>query len=133
MVGLLPGESAPTVMRLNESLRAYLERRLGLPVELVVGANYAATGEALRFGRIDIAYLSPVTYILQAKRAGLEPFARPSHPVVGPTFQAVVIVPASSQDIAFGNPAPTSGTWVRNGWRGVAWGVAPLGSQESAS
>ena len=122
VVGLLPGESAPTVMRLNEPLRAYLEKRLGLPVELVVGANYAATGEALRFGRLDIAYLGPVTYILQSRRTKLEPFARPSHAQVGPTFQAVVIVPADSpaktladlkgKEVAFGDPASTSGTWV---------------------
>ena len=122
VVGLLPGESAPTVMRLNEPLRAYLEKRLGIPVELFVGANYAATGEALRFGRLDIAYLGPVTYILRSRNAKLEPFARPSHEIVGPTFQAVIIVPAASPaktladlkggDIAFGDPASTSGTWV---------------------
>ncbi len=122
VIGLLPGESAPTVMRLNEPLRAYLEKRLELPVEMVVGANYAATGEALRFGRLDIAYLGPVTYILQSRRAKLEPFARPSHAIVGPTFQAVIIVPADSPaksledlkggEIAFGDPASTSGTWV---------------------
>ena len=103
-------------------MRAYLEKRLGLPVELVVGADYAATSEALRFGRLDIAYLGPVTYILQSRRAKLQPFARPSHPVVGPTFQAVVIVPAASpaktlgdlrgKEVAFGDPASTSGTWV---------------------
>lgn len=122
VVGLLPGESAPTVMRLNEPLRAYLEKRLGLPVELVVGANYAATGEALRFGRLDIAYLGPVTYLLRARSAKLQPFARPSHAVVGPTFTAAIIVPADSPaksladlkggEIAFGDPASTSGTWV---------------------
>ncbi len=122
VIGLLPGESAPTVMRLNEPLRAYLEKRLHLPVEIVVGANYAATSEALRFGRLDIAYLGPVTYILQSKKVPLEPFARPSHTSVGPTFQATIIVPADSPaktladlkggDIAFGDPASTSGTWV---------------------
>ena len=121
-IGLLPGESAPTVMRMNEPLRTHLESALGIPVELMVGANYAATGEALRFGRIDIAYLGPVTYILQRRHANVEPFARPTHPVVGPTFQAVVIVPAKSPaksladlkggEIAFGDPASTSGTWV---------------------
>ncbi len=109
-------------MRLNEPLRAYLEEKLKLPVEMVVGANYAATSEALRFGRIDIAYLGPVTYVLQSKHVGLQPFARPSHPGVGPTFQATIIVPANSKaknladlkggDIAFGDPASTSGTWV---------------------
>jgi len=103
-------------------LRAYLENRLGIPVQLVVGADYAATGEALRFGRLDIAYLGPVTYILRSRSARLEPFARPSHPLVGPTFTAVVIVPADSRaesladlkgaEVAFGDPASTSGTWV---------------------
>ncbi len=122
VIGLLPGESAPTVMRLNEPLRAYLEKKLGMPVELMVGANYAATGEALRFGRLDIAYLGPVTYLLRARSAKLEPFARPSHAVVGPTFKAVVIVPKDSpaktladlkgKEVAFGDPASTSGTWV---------------------
>jgi phosphonate transport system substrate-binding protein len=122
VIGLLPGESAPTVMRLNEPLRAYLQQKLSMPVEIVVGANYAATSEALRFGRIDVAYLGPVTYILQSKRATLEPFARPTHQGVGPTFQATIIVPADSPaktladlkggEIAFGDPASTSGTWV---------------------
>lgn len=122
VVGLLPGESAPTVMRLNEPLRAYLQKQLEMPVELVVGANYAATSEALRFGRIDVAYLGPVTYILQARHAQLEPFAKPQHDTVGATFQAVVIVPSDSaanslvdlkdKEIALGDPASTSGTWV---------------------
>ncbi len=63
-----------------------------------------------------------MTYILRSRAAKLEPFARPSHEVVGPTFQAVVIVPADSPaqslkdlkggEIAFGDPASTSGTWV---------------------
>ncbi len=122
LVGLLPGESAPTVMRLNEPLREHLEKALGIPVELVVGSNYAATSEALRFGRLDIAYLGPVTYILQSRKVQLEPFVRPTHAGVGPTFQAAIIVPADSpartlkdlkgKDIAFGDPASTSGTWV---------------------
>jgi phosphonate transport system substrate-binding protein len=121
-IGLLPGESAPTVLRLNEPMRAYLERQLGFPVELEVGTTYAATGEALRFGRIDIAYLGPVTYVLQRDRSPLVPFARPSHPNVGPVFEAAIIVPADSAvqtlkdlagtGVAFGDPASTSGTWV---------------------
>jgi phosphonate transport system substrate-binding protein len=121
-IGLLPGESAPTVIRINEPMRSYLEKRLGIPVQLVVGGNYAATGEALRFGRIDVAYLGPVTYIKQGQHARLIPFARPSHAGVGPTFQAVVIVPKDSpaksladlkgKEVAFGDPASTSGTWV---------------------
>jgi phosphonate transport system substrate-binding protein len=122
VIGLLPGESAPTVIRLNEPFRGYLEKKLGIPVELVVGADYAATGAALRFGRLDMAYLGPVTYVLQSRKTKLHPVVRPSHAGVGPSFKAAIIVPAGSsakavadlrgKDIAFGDPASTSGTWV---------------------
>lgn len=121
-VGLLPGESAPTVIRLNAALAEHLEEKLGMEIELVVGSDYAATGEALRFGRIDIAYLGPVTYVLQRRRAAIEPFARPSHPHAGPVFEAAIVVRRDSdidalgdlagRDVAFGDPASTSGSWV---------------------
>lgn len=121
-IGLLPGESSLTVMRLYQPLRRYLESKLGLPVELQVGTNYAATGEALRFGRLDIAYLGPVTYLLQREKVQLVSFATPSHPKVGAVFEAAIIVPVDSPartlkdltgtEIAFGDPASTSGTWV---------------------
>jgi len=121
--GLLPGESKAVVERLNEPLRAYLQNCLRQPVELVVGCSYVATAEALRCGAVDLAYLGPVTYILQSRSAGLEPFARPTHGgSVGPTFRAVIIVPADSpvenlgqlrgREIAMGDLVSTSGTWV---------------------
>src|SRR5260221_1961191 len=119
-IGLLPGEAALTVIRLNKPLGAYLERRLQMPVELIVGTDYAATGEALRFGRIDIAYLGPITYVLGRQRAGIEAFAKPMHDH-GATFTALVIAAADSpvmsltdlkgQSIAFGDVASTSGHW----------------------
>ena len=122
-IGLLPGESSLTVMRLNEPLRRHLETRLGLPVELQVGTNYAATGEALRFGRLDIAYLGPVTYVLQRERAEIVPFATPRHAKVGAFFEAAIIVPADSRaatlkdlagaEVAFGDPASTSARGCR--------------------
>ena len=121
-IGLLPGESSLTVMRLNEPLRRYLETKLGMPVELQVGTNYAATGEALRFGRLDIAYLGPVTYVLQREKAEIALFATPRHAKVGAFFEAAIIVPADSRattlkdlsgaQVVFGDPASTSGSWV---------------------
>lgn len=111
------------VARLNEPLRRYLERRLERPVELVIGDNYVATGEALRQGKVDLAYLGPVTYILQSRSAILEPFARPTHGgSAGPTFRAAMIVPADSPvsrleqlkgcEVALGDLVSTSGSWV---------------------
>lgn len=121
--GLLPGESTPVVLGLNEALRQYLERYLGMRVELVVGSSYASTSEDLRLGKLDIAYLGPVSYILQSRNVDLEPFARPSHGgSTGPTFKSGIIVPADSEigalgdlsgkEIALGDIASTSGSWV---------------------
>jgi phosphonate transport system substrate-binding protein len=120
-IGLLPDESAQTLIRLNKPLRAYLERQLQMPVEMIVGTDYAATGEALRFGRIDIAYLGPVSYVLGRERAAIEPFAKPMH-AHGATFKALVITAADSpvktlddlkgQSVAFGDVASTSGHWI---------------------
>ena len=120
-IGLLPGEAAQTVIRLNEPLRADLERRLRMPVEMIVGTDYAATAEALRFGRIDIAYLGPVTYVLERERAGIEAFAKPMHEHDA-TFRALIIAAADSPvksladlkgaAFAFGDVASTSGHWV---------------------
>lgn len=120
-IGLLPGEAAQTVIRLNKPLGAYLEHRLQMPVELIVGTDYGATGEALRFGRIDIAYLGPITYVLGRERAGIEAFAKPMHDD-GATFKALLIAAADSpvealtdlsgENVAFGDVASTSGHWV---------------------
>lgn len=120
-IGLLPGESALTVIRANEPMKEYLEDRLGLPVELVVGIDYAATGEALRFGRIDVAYLGPVSYVLGRDRADIEPFAKSMHSH-GATFTAAIITAADGpvasladlrgKDVAFGDVASTSGHWA---------------------
>ena len=61
----------------------------------------------------------------------LEPFARPSHELVGPTFQAVIIVPADSPaktlqdlksgEVAFGDPPPPRAHGCRaiSCWRGA--------------
>src|SRR5258708_21591312 len=120
-IGLLPSEAAQTLIRVNKPLGAYLEHCLQMPVELVVGTDYGATGEALRFGRIDIAYLGPITYVLGRERAGIEAFAKPMHDH-GATFKALVIAAADSpvksltdlsgESVAFGDVASTSGHFV---------------------
>ncbi len=52
----IAGRSGQSVAdRINGPLRLYLERRLRTPVELVVGHNYVAPGEALRRGELNLA------------------------------------------------------------------------------
>lgn len=117
-IGLLPGETAPHVIRQFEPFRQALEGALGERVQLTVGLDYASTVEALRFGRLDLAFLGPASYVLLRSRAPAEPLVRPSS-AGRSSFQAAVIVPAGStvrgfadlrgQTIAFGDVASTGG------------------------
>ncbi|MBS7792293.1 phosphate/phosphite/phosphonate ABC transporter substrate-binding protein [Roseococcus sp. SDR] len=117
-VALLPDENASTIIQNAQPLRAHLERSLSRQIELVVTTDYSSMIEAMRFGRIEIAYFGPFSYVLAKSRApGIEPFA------VGiergsPTYNSVVIAQAGGpvralEDIrgrpfGFGDQASTS-------------------------
>jgi phosphonate transport system substrate-binding protein len=74
-VALLPDENASTVLQNNRPFEAYLEETLGKDVELVVTTDYSSMIEAMRFGRLDLAYFGPLSYTLAKSKAEIEPFA----------------------------------------------------------
>ncbi len=93
-VALLPDENASTIIQNAAPLRAYLERTLGKDIELVVTTDYSSMIEAMRFGRIEVAYFGPLSYVLaKSKASDIEPFA------VGiskgsPTYKSVIVARA---------------------------------------
>ncbi len=123
-VALLPDEDAATVIQDNKPLAAYLERKLGKKIELIVTTDYSSMIEATRFGRIDVAYFGPASYtIAKDKMVGgkidIEPFAARLKGG-STTYQSVVIANAGAQlssiadmkgkglQVAFGDQASTS-------------------------
>jgi phosphonate transport system substrate-binding protein len=117
-VALLPDENASTLIQNAQPLKQYLENTLKKEIELVVTTDYSSMIEAMRFGRIEIAYFGPFSYVLAKSRApDIEPFA------VGvergsPTYNSVLIATAGGpvaklEDIrgkpfGFGDQASTS-------------------------
>lgn len=117
-VALLPDENAGTIIQNAQPLKQYLERTLKKEIDLVVTTDYSSMIEAMRFGRIEIAYFGPFSYVLAKSRAPeVEPFA------VGvergsPTYQSVLIATAGGpvsrlEDVrgkpfGFGDQASTS-------------------------
>lgn len=93
-VALLPDENASTIIQNAAPLKAYLEHSLGKDIELVVTTDYSSMIEAMRFGRIEVAYFGPLSYVLaKSKAPEIEPFA------VGvskgsPTYKSVIIARA---------------------------------------
>lgn len=61
-VALLPDENAATLIQNAQPLKAYLEGALKKDIELVVTTDYSSMIEAMRFGRIEIAYFGPFSY-----------------------------------------------------------------------
>ncbi len=117
-VALLPDENASTLIQNAQPLKAYLEERLDRDIEIVVTTDYSSMIEAMRFGRIEIGYFGPLSYVLAKSRAPeIEPFA------VGvvdgsPTYRSILIAtadgPVETYDdvrggpFAFGDQASTS-------------------------
>jgi phosphonate transport system substrate-binding protein len=117
-VALLPDENAGTIIQNAQSLKKYLETRLNKEIEIVVTTDYSSMIEAMRFGRIEIGYFGPFSYVLaKSKAPQIEPFA------VGvergqPTYQSILIATAGGpvskladvrgKPFGFGDQASTS-------------------------
>src|ERR1035437_6451865 len=116
-VALLPDENAGTVIKHNQQLKEYLEASLGKKIEIIVTTDYSSMIEAMRHGRLDLAYFGPLSYVLARQKSEIEPFAALKQK--GSTsYQAVLIVNTSAginsfadianKNVAFGDKASTS-------------------------
>jgi phosphonate transport system substrate-binding protein len=116
-VALLPDESPSTIIKNNQGLKSYLEGALGKKVELVVTTDYSSIIEAMRNGRLELAYFGPLSYVLCRSKCGVEPFCALLRQG-STTYRSVVIGNVASgvqkiQDIrgkkmAYGDLASTS-------------------------
>jgi phosphonate transport system substrate-binding protein len=118
-VALLPDENGSTVIKNNDGLKRYLESSLGKKIELVVTTDYSSMIEAMRHGRLDLAYFGPLSYVLARSKSNIEAFAVLKKKG-RTTYQAVVIANVASgvrsisdisgKDMAYGDVASTSGS-----------------------
>jgi phosphonate transport system substrate-binding protein len=74
-VALLPDENASTVIANNQKLKEYLQAQLGKEIELVVTTDYSSMIEAMRHGRLELAYFGPLSYVLARQKSNIEAFA----------------------------------------------------------
>ena len=59
--------------RRTELLRRYLEKELGIPVEVTVTANYGGAIEAMRAKKLDATGLGPFAYLIASEKAWKPP------------------------------------------------------------
>ncbi|MDX1749128.1 MAG: phosphate/phosphite/phosphonate ABC transporter substrate-binding protein [Methylophaga sp.] len=116
-VALLPDENASELIKRNQPLKDYLESTLNKKVELIVTTDYSSMIEAMRFGRIDLAYFGPLSYVMAKSKSEIEPFAAMVIDGV-PTYRSILIANVDSgvdsyadikgKKMAYGDRASTS-------------------------
>lgn len=121
-VGAIPSEDAQKVRETYNPLVNYLEKKTGMKVELFVATDYSGVVEAMRSGKLDIAYFGPFSYILAADKAGAEAFAVENRKGSGTTYRSIIVVNPEAginsledlkgHSIAFVDPASTSGNLI---------------------
>lgn len=116
-VALLPDENASTIIKNNQGLKEYLEAQLGKKVELIVTTDYSSMIEAMRHGRLDLAYFGPLSYVLARQKSDIEPFVA-LKTKGSTTYQSVLIGNRASgvnvlgdikgKNVAYGDKVSTS-------------------------
>ena len=116
-VGFVPSEDAQQVIQNAQPIVAVLEQQLGMEVQPFVATDYTGVVEALRGNKLDIAFLTPASYVLAKNEANVR-VALKSERKGSPYYYAAIITRADSgiktledlrgKTFAFGDPVSTS-------------------------
>ena len=116
-VGFVPAEDAQRVIQNAQPLVEILQTKLGMEVQPFVATDYTGVVEALRVGKLDIAFLTPASYVLAKNEARVRVVLK-SERKGSPFYYAAIITRADSgiktlddlrgKTFAFGDPLSTS-------------------------
>lgn len=120
--GIIPTDSSDNVMERNDNLVQYLQKKLGVPIEIKTATDYAGVITGMQFKHVDFAYFGPKSYVEAAKRANAEAFVVEQSKDGSSGYHGLIITKKgrglkSMKDIkgktwAFTDPNSTSGTLV---------------------
>jgi len=121
-IGVIPTESTSHLTDRYENLRRYLEKKLGIPVELKTSTDYAGVITAMQFKHVDLALMGPKSYVEAAQRANADCFAMQVEEDGTKGYHGIIIArkgsginsvkDAKGKVWAFTDPHSTSGTLV---------------------
>jgi phosphonate transport system substrate-binding protein len=118
-VSTVPTENAQDTTNRYEPLVAYLGETLGIKINFIPQADYAAVIVAMQSGNLDIGFFGPNSYVDAVKQANAEAFAREESIESGLGYHSMIISKADSgittieeaqgKSFAFVDPESTSG------------------------
>ncbi len=117
-VGFVPSENVQQVAQNAQPIVDILQKKLAIEVQAFVATDYTGVVEALRANKLDIAFLSPASYVLAKSEANVHVVLK-SHRKGLPYYYAAIITHADSairtlgdlrhKTFAFGDPLSTTG------------------------
>lgn len=131
-IGLIPSDDMVEILEKFQPVQDYLESELGMQIETFRATDYSAVVEAMRSGKIDVAYFGPFSYILAAERANATAIIAGGDNATGKvgSYHSLIIVNKNSgitsiddlkagskeTTFAFVDPASTSGNLIPRGY-----------------
>lgn len=123
VIGMVETEKMDQIKNVREEIRKYLQKKLGMPVEVLYSNDYVGVIEALRAKKIHMAEFPPFAYVIATRSIPLTPIITLGSNGKPVAYQSVLIVngksnlktmddvKAHSKDLTFCfvDPASTSG------------------------
>jgi phosphonate transport system substrate-binding protein len=117
-VGFVPAEDAQQVMQNAQPIVDILQKELGMEIQPFVAADYTGVVEALRVTKLDVAFLTPASYVLARNEANVKVVLKSERKGIA-SYYAVIITRADSgiqrledlrgKTFAFGDALSTTG------------------------
>jgi phosphonate transport system substrate-binding protein len=123
ILATVAAENINQVKEVREKVRAILEKKLGMPVEMIQTNDYTGVIEALKAKKVHMADIPPFAYVIATRAMKLNPLVTIGQDGKAFTYQSVIISNAHSNiktmadvkanaknlTLAFVDPASTSG------------------------
>ncbi len=130
MIGVVQTDAFDQIKKVREQMRGYLEKKLGIPVELVFSTDYSGVIEALKAKKVHVANLPPFAYVIITRTLALTPIVTLGNNGKPSTYHSVIIANGHSKlmnmadvkreaknlTFCFVDPASTSGHLVPRGY-----------------
>jgi phosphonate transport system substrate-binding protein len=117
-VGFVPAEDAQQVMQNAQPIVDILQKQLGMEIQPFVAADYTGVVEALRVNKLDVAFLTPASYVLARNEANVKVVLKSERKGIA-SYYAAIITRADSgiqrledlrgKTFAFGDALSTTG------------------------
>ena len=117
--GLIPAEDPEKVLESFRPMLEHVAQVTGTEVKPFIATDYAGVIEAMRVGKLDVAWFGPFSYVLASERANAVAFAKGMDKRGDTTYRSIIIAHNESgiktlddlkgKTVAFVDPASTSG------------------------